>query len=196
MSTKSLSSLLLEVGSIVLGVLLALGVSEWQQEREKAEFAATALMNVANELEANQALLQQIHGNNAETIATATAAAEEESEEATEALQFIPGVQVRSNAWEALLSSGAANHIGYELLLELSETYSLQSVYRQTGLQLVETSMNMAAMATVNGTDIDNQQFLRQLNNYFNMMLLMEETLLTDYQTTLATLGNPSEPGR
>ncbi len=196
MSTKSLSSLLLEVGSIVLGVLLALGVSEWQQEREKAEFAATALMNVANELEANQALLQQIHGNNAETIATATAAAEEESEEATEALQFIPGVQVRSNAWEALLSSGAANHIGYELLLELSETYSLQSVYRQTGLQLVETSMNMAAMATVNGTDIDNQQFLRQFNTYFNMMLLMEEALLADYQTTLATLGNPSEPGR
>ena len=195
MSTKSLSSLLLEVGSIVLGVLLALGVSEWQQEREKAEFAATALMNVANELEANQALLQQIHGNNAETIATATAAAEEESEEATEALQFIPGVQVRSNAWEALLSSGAANHIGYELLLELSETYSLQSVYRQTGLQLVETSMNMAAMATVNGTDIDNQQFLRQFNNYFNMMLLMEETLLADYQTTLTALGNTPAPG-
>ncbi len=196
MSTKQLSSLLLEVGSIVLGVLLALGVSEWQQEREKAELAATALHNVANELEANQALLQQIHSNNAQTIATATAAAEEESEEATEYLQFIPGVQVRSNAWKALLSSGAANHIGYELLLELSETYSMQSVYRQTGLQLVETSMNMAAMATVNGTDIDNQQFLRQFNNYFNMMLLMEETLLADYQTTLATMGNSSESGR
>ncbi|WP_439107310.1 hypothetical protein [Congregibacter sp.] len=65
---RSLKTILLEVFSIVLGVMLALGVSEWQQEREYAQLAETALANVALELESNLEDLTRIHENNAETI--------------------------------------------------------------------------------------------------------------------------------
>ena len=58
--SRSLKTILIEVFSIVLGVMLALGVSEWQQEREYAQLADTALANVARELESNLEVLTRI----------------------------------------------------------------------------------------------------------------------------------------
>ena len=69
----------------------------------------------------------------------------------------------------------------------------MQSVYRSTGMQLVESSMTMAAMATVNNTTIDNLQFQQQFENFFNMMLQMEEVLLADYATTQTQLARALE---
>ena len=79
---KPLKSLLLEVASIVLGVLLALAVNEWQQDREKAELAHTALTNIASELAANAAILESIHDNNVSTIDAVNAAAGSEEDPA------------------------------------------------------------------------------------------------------------------
>ncbi len=188
--TRSVKSILLEVFSIVLGVLLALAVSEWQEEREKAELAQLALVNIEQELGANLSLLTKIHTNNAETIAQAEAArSADDSEAVEESRQFIPGVQVRATAWQAMLSSGISTYVDYDLLLTLSELYSMQSIYRETGMQLVDTSMSMSAMATVNRTDIDNRVFQQQFSSYFSMMLQMEETLLTESAVVLERLG-------
>lgn len=185
---KSLKSMALEVFSIVFAVLLALGVSEWAQEREKAELATTALANIVREIEANQQLLSGIHENNSATIATAEAALENEDLEESEDLQFIPGLQVRSTAWEVLLATGVSNHLDYQLLLDLSQLYSVQLIYQKTGMQLAESAMSMAAMATVNNTEIDNQHFQEQFSAYFHMMLQMEEALLQAYQKNLEKL--------
>ncbi len=190
LQVKSFKSILLEVFSIVLGVLLALAVNEWQQEREKAQLAHAALTNIAKELEANRVVLETVHAINVATIEAASSAlSDSDADAAEEDRQFIPGVQVRATAWEAMLSSGASNHIDYELLLTLSQTYSLQSVYRGTGLQLVESSMTMAAMATVSNTEIDELQFQRQFQGFFDMMLQMEEALLAEYASTRELLG-------
>lgn len=174
---KSLKTILIEVFSIVLGVMLALGVSEWQQEREYAQLADTALANVAWELRSNLEVLTRIHENNVETIELSEAETNDQSA-SSEDRQFIPGVQVRSTAWNTLLSSGLANHIDYKLLLSLSEIYSGQRIYRQMGLQIVEASMSMAAMATVNQTELDNEVFQEHFSSFFNMLLQMEEALL------------------
>ena len=186
--SRSFKTILIEVFSIVLGVMLALGVSEWQQEREYAQLADTALANIARELESNLEVLTVIHENNAETIALAQADADD-PDASTEDRQFIPGVQMRSTAWEALLSSGLSNHIEYQLLLSLSEIYSSQGIYRQMGLQIVEASMSMAAMATVNQTELDNEVFQEQFGSFFNMLLQMEETLLEGYEETIVSLA-------
>jgi hypothetical protein len=178
---KSLGLLVLEVFSIVLGVLLALGVGEWQQKREESERATAALHNVQLELQANQSILQRIHENNQITLNSANGPEQESGED----LQFIPGVQVRTTAWETLLATGVSNHIDYSLLLALSETYSMQSVYRQIGLQLLDASMTMSAMATVSAKEIDNEVMQSQFMIYFEMIVNMEETLLESYRSTL-----------
>ncbi len=61
---RSLKTIMIEVFSIVLGVMLALGVSEWQQEREYAQLTDIALANVARELRSNLEVLSRIHENN------------------------------------------------------------------------------------------------------------------------------------
>lgn len=179
---RSWSSLILEVFSIVLGVLLALAVSEWQQARENEERASTALHSVRLELQANQKILNLIHENNQQTIDKAQAADNEDNEN----LQFIPGVQVRATAWETLLGTGVSGYIDYELLLSLSETYSMQSIYRQTGMQLVNASMTMAAMASVDRKEIDNDAMQLNFMSYFTMILTIEETVLDRYKASLA----------
>jgi hypothetical protein len=176
---KSIRSMILEVSSIVLGVLLALGVSEWQEQREKDELATIALGNIHRELQANQVLLGKIHDNNILTMKLST------NDEDGEENQFIPGVQVRSAAWETMLSSGISSHVNYLLLFELSEVYSMQSVYRETGMKLLDASMSMSAMAAVNQVDVDSDHFLSQFQNYFDMLLAMEERLLEIYENTL-----------
>lgn len=181
-SGKSIKSIVLEVFSIVLGVLLALGVSEWQEQREKGQLAKIALGNIHIELQANQMFLRKIHDNNIETIKLS--ANGEEGEDGENA-QFIPGVQVRSTAWDAMLSSGISSHINYLLLLELSEVYSMQSIYRETGMKLLDASMSMSAMAAVNQVDVDNDHFLSQFLSYFQMVLVMEESLLKGYEAAL-----------
>ncbi|MEP5763508.1 MAG: hypothetical protein ABJ308_02905 [Halieaceae bacterium] len=188
MNRKSIGGVLLEVFSIVLGVLLALGVSEWQEERKKDELADKALVNIHNELAANRTILESIHANNQESIKLAQAASDED-DDSTEDRQFIPGIQVRSTAWETLQSSGVANYLDFELLLALSEAYSMQAIYTQTGTQLVEASMTMSAMAAANNSELDNQAFQQQFMGYFSMMLAMEETLLQGYTETLQQLA-------
>ena len=178
---RSWGKLILEVFSIVLGVLLALAVSEWQQARENEERASTALQNIQLELEANQEILTRIHENNRQTIEKAQNPEANENEN----LQFIPGVQVRSTAWETLLASGISVHIDYEVLLALSEIYSMQSIYRQTGMQLFDASMSMAAMATVDEKQIDNEIMQGHFMNHFRMLLSMEEVLLESYRESL-----------
>jgi len=64
----SLPALTLEFVSIVLGVLLALGLSEWAAEREHQALANSALVNVTQEVGSNLETLILIHDNNVETI--------------------------------------------------------------------------------------------------------------------------------
>ena len=180
-----LGKVVLEVLSIVLGVLLALAVSEWQEDRQKREVSELALRNVVAELRANQSILTSIHEINDTTISRAV---EGDELADSESLQFIPGVQVRSTAWEALLSAGISNYIEYELVLTLANVYAMQQVYRETGLGLVDASMNMSAMATVQRTEIDQQQLQAQFMSFFQMILVMETALLEHYEQVLEEL--------
>ena len=186
---KDLSSIkkaLLEIFSIVLGVLLALGVSEWQEDRRESELAAIALENVRIELESNRTTLEAIHQINTKTIEVARLDAE--SVQDGEDRQFIPGLQVSSAAWDAFLSAGISNYIDYDLVLALSNAYAGQGVYKQTGMLLVQASMNISVMATVQKVDVDEQVFQKQFMSYFEMILSMEESLLKGYGDVLNLL--------
>ena len=46
-----IQTIVIEVVSIVLGVLLALGVNEWRAQRSQQRQADAALVNISNELE-------------------------------------------------------------------------------------------------------------------------------------------------
>ena len=83
--------LALEVFSIVLGVLLALGVSEWAKEREHQTLAKSGILNISKEISSNLEILTLIHENNVQTVNAITAHSESDTDESR---SIIPGIQL------------------------------------------------------------------------------------------------------
>ena len=101
----SMRAIFIEVVSIVLGVLLALAVNEWRAQRAHDSEAESALQNINNEVISNQKTLEAIHKNNVSTVESMT-----ENRDGNEDRKFIPGLQLKSSAWETLLSTGSLHN--------------------------------------------------------------------------------------
>lgn len=177
--------LLVEFFSIVLGVLLALGLNQWQENRSHQAQANAALLNIKNELQSNLKALKILHENNTETVKLMD---ENNNKDSDEERKFIPGLQLRETAWETFLSTNISNHVDYQTVLILSETYSMQSVYKQTGSLLAEAAMNMAAYATVIGKEVEDNNFNKQFYDYFVMLVQVESELLKSCQKSIEHL--------
>jgi hypothetical protein len=182
----SAKSLFIEVISIVLGVLLALGLSQWSEERQHRAQADVAIANILLEIGSNQTLLVTIHDNNAATVSAMNnpSPGEEQSQ------NFIPGLQLQETAWEAFLSTGLSNYANYDDVLALSQLYSIQDIYKGAGRQLVEASMQVSAFAVVQEKEIDDDQFQKQFLIYFEMLTAIEEQLLLSYDEVVAELSS------
>ena len=170
-------------------MLLALAVDEWREDRSQQQQAYAALMNISIELKDNQKVLKLIHENNVETVKLMT----EDQESAgkpgqDEDRNFIPGLQLRETAWETMLSTGISGYVDYDTILELSATYSMQRVYKDTGSKMTAAAMNVAAYATVLDREVENESFQRQFISYFEMLVGIEDTLLEFYQTSISQL--------
>jgi len=177
-SDVSFKTLAIEVVSIVVGVLLALGLSEWSEERKYQEQAEIALDNITSEIRANHKLLTVIHDNN---VTTVQAMSDERESGAAEDRNFIPGLQLRDTAWQTFLSTGLSNYASYDRVLALSQLYAIQDIYKQTGMQLVEATMTMSAYAAARETEVDNDHFQKQFVAYFEMLSSIEAQLLISY---------------
>ncbi len=180
--SRSAPALALEVFSIVLGVLLALGLSEWADDRENHRLAKSALLNISKEISSNLETLTLIHENNVQTVNAITAQSESNADESQ---SFIPGLQLQETAWEAFLATGMSGYVNYDTILELSKMYAIQRVYKQTGTQMSESAMNATAYATALGTTVDERHFQEQFIGYFQLLTQIEVQLLDSYQDAL-----------
>lgn len=169
------AAVVLEFASIVIGVLLALGLSEWAEDRENRGLAETALVNIHSEIEANRQILQLIHENNVTTIEMIA------NGDVTQDRNIIPGMQLQETAWEAFLATGLSAYVDYGELLDLSELYGMQRIYKQTGQQLSQSVMNATAYSVALGTEIDEAHFRNQFVVYFELLTTIEAQLLDAY---------------
>jgi hypothetical protein len=182
--SRTLGQIALEVFSIVLGVLLALGVSEWQEKQNNTERAGIAVANVRAELESNLKLLEFILPNNTLTVDSIVSGEDDGQDGRT----FIPGVQIRSSAWQTLSSTGLSHFVDYEVLIELSQLYSMIDVYRTTSYAFISSNMNMAATATALDAAVDNKRFSQNFLPYFQMLLQIEEALTDAHKNAISKI--------
>ena len=182
--SRTLGQIALEVFSIVLGVLLALAVSEWQEKRSNQERAGLALVNVRAELKSNLELLEYIHPNNSQVVAEIASGETGSDEDAT----IIPGVQMRSSAWQTLGSTGLSNFVDYELFIQLSQLYAMIDVYRKTGYSFITSNLNMAATATALDSSVDNDRFSQNFLSYFQMLIQIEAVLIETHHKAMDTI--------
>lgn len=182
--SRTLIQIGLEVFSIVLGVLLALGVSEWQEKRNNTERAGIAVANVRAELESNLELLEFILPNNTLTVERIISGEDGDQDGST----FIPGVQIRSSAWQTLGSTGLSHFVDYEILIELSQLYSMIDVYRTTSYEFISSNMNMAATATALDKAVDDKRLSENFLPYFQMLVQIEGALTDAHKNAISTI--------
>jgi|APSaa5957512535_1039671.scaffolds.fasta_scaffold89179_2 hypothetical protein len=148
LSTGKIKLAFIEIGSIVLGVLIALGASEWNDNRLAQQRVNEALVNISHEVEVNLKLIIYINENNQKVVKAVRESSDEADEADEVSMSFIPGLQIQDTAWRTLIATGLAEHIEYEVLHDISEVYSIQEIYKSIGFQMVQTMFSTTALAT------------------------------------------------
>lgn len=180
----SLPMIALEVFSIVVGVLFALSVSQWNENRKSQNMANEALTHVANEIRANRKIIQKVHIENSELVRVLKDTPADSDYDG----RFTPGLQLSDNAWDSLLSSGISQYIDYQTLLEISEIYSYQDVYKTFSMQIVEAIMNASVITAASGNEIDDDRMTLRLVPSFTLVVSVEAHLIEIYHAVLEKL--------
>jgi len=181
--------LALEMLSIIIGVLVALAVDEWNEEREYRQQARTALENIHQELEKNLRIIELIHpGNQAAMEAIMTESTEDDS------MTIIPGLQIQDAAWQTMVSSGIAAHVPYDDLYEIAEAYTVQSVYKSFSEELVRSIINSQSLAMALGNKITQEEAVKANVEQLAMFLTVEEQLLEFLRAILESPIDGNDP--
>jgi len=179
----SLQLFLIELFSVILGVILALMLNQWSANKSIDKKVNIALSNVANELQANSKLLEIVHKQNALVFQDSTGSANNDSNNT-----FTPAVQLQETAWNTFLSTGLSTNIDYGLLLLLSQAYSIQDVYKSFGNKVVESYLNITALSILLGDEDSEAEIDDQIKDNLEMVYNAEGPLLELYSEALDKL--------
>jgi hypothetical protein len=182
LNPKSFQSAFTEIASIVIGVLIALAVNEWNEDRVHTQRANEAMQNIVQELKKNIKFLKVVHDNNNKVINLLQN--KDSNQQDIDTIQFVPGLQIQDTAWQTLLSTGVSEYVDYKQLYQISSVYSMQDIYKSLGYQMVQTMMSTNALAEI----ISNKVKPIKNDLYLDNMILIvdiEKALLKSYQDTM-----------
>ncbi|NQV43190.1 MAG: hypothetical protein HQ506_12640 [Candidatus Marinimicrobia bacterium] len=161
-----------EMISIIIGVLIALGVDEWNEDRQNQERANTALVNIQNEVRRNLNILEVLHPRNMEAF-TMVQTESTEDDSAT----IAPGLQLQDVAWNTFMSNGISVYVEYDELYQVAELYSIQQIYKDFAHQFVEQVMATRSMSIVNGNPLSESEIIGSNLELLTLLLGVEEQL-------------------
>ncbi len=178
----SLRAIAIEISSIVAGVLIALAINEWNQNRLHRNAAEQALVKITAEIRKNRELVQKTYKNNKNIV--------DNFGNSGFSGEFVPALQIQDTAWQTAISTGTADHIDYETLYTLSTVYRTQEIYRSISYQTLNTVMNLTALAIATNDKIKAESDIP--TNAFNANLALvvniEKNILTIYDNALEKL--------
>ena len=159
-----------EMVSIIIGVLIALGVDEWNEDRQNQERARTALINIQNEAKMNLSILEVLHPRNMEAFAVVQTESSED-----DSATIVPGLQLQDVAWKTLMSNGISVHVDYDELYQVAEIYSIQQIYKDFANQFVEQIMVTRSMSIVNGNPLSDSDIITASVGLLALLMGIEE---------------------
>lgn len=189
LSHTPLFTVLVEVFSIVLGVLLALGVAEWREDAALRKRAAYVRQSLAGEIDGNIRMLEErlpyyeYIGGVVDSLATV------HGEEADGKGLAIPGwvglapALLTASSWQAALNTRAMETMDFGQVAGLSAHYSFQDLYRRTQERIVEHAI------TGQGVSLGQlRMYMREFHQ------LGSELLRSSRETRRALEAPPSAP--
>jgi hypothetical protein len=146
-----LPQVLFESALIVVSILVALGLDEWRENRQNAEVIRHALSTFLNEVEQNQARIEDSAPFNEGLRNVMQSHYLEDDIESVDDFvsmleSYSPAV-LQSTAWETALATGSLAKMDYNLVAAMSLTYSLQGRYQQAsrgGMGELTSPQNLA----------------------------------------------------
>lgn len=129
---------------VVLGAILALGLEEWRDTRERTARVDATLDSIADELRANRAMVaaaKQRHAQLVEVLGGYAAADELPPREVYMYGMFNPA-PVGSIAWQTARETGLLVDMPLETVLELALVYDGQERYRSLGQAMLVDIMS------------------------------------------------------
>jgi cell division protein FtsB len=127
---EKLPEILIEAGSVVLALLLALAVNAWHdnaQQNDRAEVARTAILA---ELRANQQELKSKQAKLKENLAALNAVVDAKPPAEIHEFNFEMGLALLSAAaWHAALATEAIRRTDFAWLTHIATVYELQDNY-------------------------------------------------------------------
>ncbi len=141
---------IVESALIVISILLALALDEWQEDLEIQELIDRSIVNFQNELTQNKSRIEDIgvyHRGVLQVLQRRTFARDSESlEEFRNIMEALQPIVLTSSAWETAVATGALGRMEYELVSALTLTYNTQlrfdDDYRST-LRLLLSPINL-----------------------------------------------------
>ena len=134
---------LLEAFFLVLGVVLALAAGDWLENQNNKKRAATALVSIIEELNANHQSVSvaiNYHSQLLDTLYKYMQQHIQESESFPDANVFPKGfvnpASPLSRAWEAASATGIIEYMPYEDVLLISQVYMSQERYEAQSLSI------------------------------------------------------------
>ena len=125
-----ISRVLVESVLVVGSILLALGLDEWNQDRDYQDLATLSLANFEREIQQNRLRLEDVtlfHAGLRDVLANMDASGE--AIPATTVRNMMEGFQpaiLVSTAWETAVATGALGYMDYNVVSGLSLTYNMQ----------------------------------------------------------------------
>jgi hypothetical protein len=189
---QMIRSVLTEVLSIVIGVLLALALNEWNENRIQTAKADEAIQNIILEIDSNIKLMVIVNKNNKAVIELLNNENVSSSNEDNNQ-QFLPGLQIQDTAWKTLQSTGISQSIKYSTLYTLSNLYSLQEIYKKLGYNLIQNVANHRILLSVNEQSASNSIDSTVFTTDMELIESVESALLNNYRKTLEQLKNKAQ---
>ena len=184
---ERLPEISLEVFSVILAVLVALGVDQWREDRENAELARLARAKIEAEVISNAAELEAAGVKIRQLLSsldTTLQALEDKNGEAEMGIRF-PVAVLSSSAWDTSKFTQALNFMDFEWVLRTGRIYDLQAIYHQS-----QTEVLKYISAIDEEESRQPARMLRGFRSRVRTALEVQQGLLEDYQDLLnPTLG-------
>lgn len=169
---------------IVISILLALALDEWQEDRELQKLVDRSVISFEREITQNKRWLDDIAPYHL-GLGNILMELEGRQDEAVivEFRNIVDGVQpdvLLDSAWQTSLASGALTQMDYELISALSLTYGMQNRFRDlynTGLS------NLLYAKSQSRADLDSLVFAA--SRYLRSVSSAEMELQVVYQQAL-----------
>ncbi len=179
---SSLSKLIREMIPIILGVLIALFINNWNQSRIDGKFQQTILSSINSELQENHDELKKLIPAHQQLLDTINHYQQDNQVNLGKILNKVNGIQlvsVKNTSWKALLNSNI-QLVEYNLitqLIDIDEDKNYMNVLSEKLLDLVYEELET-------GEASSKHKLLILIND----ILVLEEDLANSHESCLALI--------